>query len=467
MSGTTLPTAAVAAGFNTETFGSSVTLGSNWYPFNFYSVNPSQVNATQNSDGSVTIDGGGDTYQAQLCTAELGSQGQIEGDAFGGGLYTQATIAFTGPTYGLYGSASNQWPAFWANTVEGMATGQSRVETDFMEMDGDAPYQYGTAMHWWPASGSEQSTQSVINVASGTNLNQPNTYGFLWIPATPTTQGSAEWFFDGEQVGQTVTWAYGSSSPWANLDGGQLALILGTGPNSPMTVSDVEVWQASASNDIINGVAGPGGGAGVAPTITPVTPQAVGPGQTTEVATTTPGTSGDTLTVTETSATFGGTLSLQSVNGVEEVIFTAPATIAANETDTVAYTVNDSTNGTSTTGSTSVSLTVPTVTPEELSVVLSAQYASSRPEFMILLDGKSIDTGTITRNGNQTYSFEESLTPGSTHTVAIEYISAQNQFFFPSRGTLTVNQLSLGSQSYLASPDTLTLGKTLMLNVTA
>ena len=115
--------------------------------------------------------------------------------------------------------------------------------------------QYGTALHNFAPGAPEQSTGSWINVPAGTNLNQSNTYGFLWVPATATTQGYAEWFFNGQQVGQTVTWTQGSPGPYGILDGDHLALILGTGPNSPMTVSNVQVWQASTANDI--GVADP------------------------------------------------------------------------------------------------------------------------------------------------------------------------------------------------------------------
>jgi Ca-dependent carbohydrate-binding module xylan-binding len=258
----TPPAPAAAVGYDTETLGPSVTLGSNWRPFNFYAANPSGVSATQNADGSVTIAGGGDTYNAQLSTASMISNGtangQWQGEAFGGGLYAQATISFSGPSDGLYGSASDQWPAFWANTIEGMSTGGPNVETDFMEMDSaGTPDQYGTALHNFTPGAPEQSTGSWVNLSAGTNLNQPNTYGFLWVPATATTQGYADWFFNGLQVGQTVTWSQGSPGPYGVLDGNHLALILGTGSNSPMTVSSVQVWQASSADDILNGTTPP------------------------------------------------------------------------------------------------------------------------------------------------------------------------------------------------------------------
>jgi len=63
------------------------------------------------------------------------------------------------------------------------------------------------------------------------------------------------------------------------------------------------------------------------PTITSVTPAVVEMGQSTEIGTVAPGLAGDMLTLTKTSG--DGALSLQLVGGVEEVIYTAPAAVAA------------------------------------------------------------------------------------------------------------------------------------------
>ena len=107
MMANTPPAPAAAVGYNIETFGPSVTIGSNWEPFNFDGANPSAANVTQNADGSVTIAGGADTFNAQLSTASMitngTANGQWQGAAFGGGLYVQATTSFSGPSYGLYG----------------------------------------------------------------------------------------------------------------------------------------------------------------------------------------------------------------------------------------------------------------------------------------------------------------------------------------------------------------------------
>ena len=78
------------------------------------------------------------------------------------------------------------------------------------------------------------------------------------------------------------------------------------------------------------------------PSITSVTPSVVENGQTTEVGTVAPGLLGDTLTLLQTGGS--GALALKLVNGVEEVIYTAPSSIAANKVDTVSYTISDQYN---------------------------------------------------------------------------------------------------------------------------
>ena len=267
MSATTLPpTPAAAVGYDTETFGPNVTLGTNWLPYNFFGSNASSVNATQNGDGSVTISGGGNTYNGQLATAVVGGNGYV-GEVFGGGFYAQATISVPGQTAGLWAPGQNQFPAFWSNTIAGYLGTGSDVEVDFMEMDMMSPGQYGYDMINWNTSPNQAIGTSEPTVNTGANLSQSNTYGFLWVPATASTPGEAEFFFNGQQVG-SVSWNQGQG-PFSAIDGQQLTLILGAGANSPMTVSNVQVWQTSSANDSINGSPAPfiqssppGGGGG-------------------------------------------------------------------------------------------------------------------------------------------------------------------------------------------------------------
>jgi hypothetical protein len=73
------------------------------------------------------------------------------------------------------------------------------------------------------------------------------------------------------------------------------------------------------------------------PAITPVTPGTVEASQSTEIATVAPGIPGDTLSLAQTGGT--GTVTLRDVNNVEEVIYTAPASVPASTTDDVSFNI--------------------------------------------------------------------------------------------------------------------------------
>jgi hypothetical protein len=103
------------------------------------------------------------------------------------------------------------------------------------------------------------------------------------------------------------------------------------------------------------------------PTITTATPAVVEKGQSTEIGTVAPGLAGDTLTLKQTGGS--DTLSLRLVGGVEQVIYAAPATVAASTPDAVTYSVNDQ-FGDTTSGAASIQLDAgPTITAVAPSVV--------------------------------------------------------------------------------------------------
>jgi beta-glucanase (GH16 family) len=102
---------------------------------------------------------------------------------------------------------------------------------------------------------------SPVTVPPGTDFRQPHQYGFLWVPATATTQGYMEWYFDRVKIGKRVSWdlfnpalpppPVAGSSAFSVLDTRHIALILGNGdPNNLVTVSAVQVWQLTAANNI-------------------------------------------------------------------------------------------------------------------------------------------------------------------------------------------------------------------------
>ena len=78
------------------------------------------------------------------------------------------------------------------------------------------------------------------------------------------------------------------------------------------------------------------------PTITSATPSVVEQGQTTVIGTVKPGIASATLSLKQTGG--AGTLSLVTVNGVKEIIYTATANVTAGILDTVSYTIQDQYN---------------------------------------------------------------------------------------------------------------------------
>jgi ABC-type Na+ efflux pump permease subunit len=130
--------------------------------------------------------------------------------------------------------------------------------------------------------------------------------------------------------------------------------------------------------------------------ITSVTPSVVEKGQTTEIGTVTPGLAGDTLTLQQTGGS--GVLALQLVNGVEEVIYTAPSTIAVSTLDTVSYTISDQHNDAIATGSASVQLDAgPRITSVTPSVVEKGQTT----ELGTVTPGLAGDTLTLQQRGTR------------------------------------------------------------------
>ena len=107
-----VPVVAAAVGYNTETFGLAVTLGSNWLLWT------DAANVKQNSDGSVTIAGGGNGYNAQIATATPNGSGSLNGGVFGGGGYFEATLSFV-PFLLLI----MVQPLFWLNDIENQTQG--------------------------------------------------------------------------------------------------------------------------------------------------------------------------------------------------------------------------------------------------------------------------------------------------------------------------------------------------------
>jgi len=178
-------------------------------------------------------------------------------------------LSFKNSPAGWYPGADG-WPSWWGVGNENyFQLGFQNIETDFMEwMTPGNNHQFNYGLIDWYNGGHLSKVDVGIpgngaNLRTNTDPSQPHQYGFLWMPATATSKGYAEMFFDRVQVGPTYTWdryngaalpvgpgGAGGSALFSALDAECLQLILGTGSANPMTVYNVQVWQASGANDI-------------------------------------------------------------------------------------------------------------------------------------------------------------------------------------------------------------------------
>lgn len=290
------PPDAVAAGFTLNTFtaftNASVDIdntgrsGFSWYPWNFFGGRARPENIVLNPDSSVTLIGDVTGPNGQLATATAKKGAKFAGIAFGGGAYVEASIRFDPAVARNKGTRG--FPSFWALPLEHAATGADQwngkpqgfehfIEVDFFEYDINepnlGPNYYGANMHdWYGVYNKTCAPRGFCDVSriysdvktavrGDTDFTQFHLYGFLWVPATESTMGYAQFYFDRNPVGRRVTWTKfmeqsdapdGQSWQFGALDNQHLVLILGTGVNKPMTVDSVNVWQSSNNQNMRN-----------------------------------------------------------------------------------------------------------------------------------------------------------------------------------------------------------------------
>jgi hypothetical protein len=283
-----VPPQAAAAGYTVPTFSSTFdasqvdianTLrpGFKWYPYQFFGSRTKLGSIILESDGSVRLLGDTTGPNGELATASpTGTAGGFVGTAFGGGGYFEASFRFD--PQDVINNNFNGWPSWWSMAIEHMANLDTRqwpgqpkgyehfIEADFFEYDlkdyakGGKLNYFGGALHdWFGPAGNQYNHVTlpmsvfVREVLANTDFTKYHQYGFLWVPATATRDGYAEHYFDGRRVGRRIAWRQYSNQgpppkpPWlfSIIDRNHLVLILGTGPNEPMTVQSVNVWQAS------------------------------------------------------------------------------------------------------------------------------------------------------------------------------------------------------------------------------
>jgi hypothetical protein len=290
-----LPSEVVQQGYTVNTFSSNFTTatvdikntrtrGFNWYIVELYYHHADPAGIKINGDGTVTLNGDTSGASGQLMSAlHYKGTNTFAGTTFGGGAYFEAEFKFDPTTVASAHTAGIRgWPAFWGlplegailpyqNQWKGAPSGyQHTVETDFFEADTPLkPTSYGIGLHDWYGISGQTCPHGlcVVNLPQsgertpplGTDFTQFHRYGFLWVPASATSSGFMQGFFDGQPIGASHSWTLfqdqappptGQSWAFGRLDQQHQFIILGSGLNQPFTVRSVNVWQHGSSANL-------------------------------------------------------------------------------------------------------------------------------------------------------------------------------------------------------------------------
>lgn len=284
--GSNAPGPAAAVGYTTQTFN-SITVGTSIGQLQSYTFfGNTEPGGCIGTSGANLLLGATANCNYGVSTAHSTGGSNWAGIAFGGGAYFEAT-------YSLGATPTGSGVAWWANDIEHETAGNpaytSWVEPDFFEYDTAHNNENGISdWNWYncQSGGPHCSSSSNINVETpaisgaspitypGGVLNTgTHRWGWLWVPATASTQGYSKRFIDGVQIGPTSYWNLynattelwsGSGAQPANfpptasgvtfnvIDTLHLAPILGGSNSVKMTVSSVVVWQASSANNLVH-----------------------------------------------------------------------------------------------------------------------------------------------------------------------------------------------------------------------
>ena len=296
--GSPAPPAARAASYTLNTFhlidinssqidfGQTLVSGKKLYFWNLFGCQATDSEATLRGDGTVRVTGHcgpGGTLMSGVVKA--GSPGYV-GTAFGGGGYFEAEIAYNPAAVKI----SDGWPAWWTMAAEhlwalpgsgsrqaafGQVPYEHFIEADLFEALVPPPRHvrsYLASVHEWYGAFDKTckhfcsySTPYAVNVKSAPPGHDWSTWhkvAMLWVPATATAPGSLTFYLDDVQQGVPLEWAQYDTNkvsppvePTASwrfgvIDGQHLVLIFGAGRGTPLHVRSVNVWQASAANNV-------------------------------------------------------------------------------------------------------------------------------------------------------------------------------------------------------------------------
>lgn len=332
---------------------------------------PLHINACYSS-GGFTVPGGTSNWISGLISSAWDIGGSVAGVGVRRGYFE---VVMTAPVDPLAGSGgSGTWPAFWLMQFETILGTGPTMEID-TELFGVANNQFPATSQWWP-----------INTTAGpTNAHPAHVYqvtqvgGTSGFPTLSNFQGTSTtfgmlvdefnvtWFVNGVQQCVMPLDVPESTDPFfLMIDlgmGGGWTIVPPTSPATsyPLIVTSANIWEApmttvtgvtslSVSPTSTSAFSITYSAGAPAPTITPASSPTTS-GSAVTIGTTSPGTGGDTLTVsltTDTVFSSGSSLALTGGSAPYNISYT-PGTITSNTTTNLTYTVHDTTNSTSTT----------------------------------------------------------------------------------------------------------------------
>jgi hypothetical protein len=276
-----------SSNFTSRTVDMNRTLnrGYKWYLADIYGKRSNPADIKINADGSVTMygDNTGATGALMSVAPYRGTNSWV-GTSFGGGAYIEAVFNYDpAQVEATHKNGWHAYPSFWSLAMEGNFMGSAQwpgqakgyehsVEVDFFEADHVTSLTtYGIGLHdWWGIPNKTCNPglckispfpKGIVPPPKGTNFKEYHTYGFLWVPATATTEGLIDTFFDGKSTGYKLSWTKYTDQPptpegksWAfgKTDQQHLFFILGTGTGETYQVKSVNVWQKSAAENLTN-----------------------------------------------------------------------------------------------------------------------------------------------------------------------------------------------------------------------
>jgi hypothetical protein len=169
------------------------------------------------------------------------------GTKFSGGFYAEASFSFD-PTLV---DGQHSWPAFWAEPIEFLVYGANRwVELDFIEQrpTPGSPTTLESVM-WmaqWQVTSKMGKATGIPNFVAhlgSVDFTKQHKYGTLWVPSSLNNgTGLVQRYFDGQRL-PDLDISYRFDGTFSVLDSQHMIIFLGAGPNWPINVRYVKVWQ--------------------------------------------------------------------------------------------------------------------------------------------------------------------------------------------------------------------------------